>query len=126
MARSLENITRGRLSPEEKRQIETLAERGLAPGQIAFRMNRHPGTINFAMTCMGLRSPVERSFRFRRNGSEVVSFSKEEDAFIVALRVQRYTTAKIAELVEKRYGHKRSPATIGIRLKMLANREMQA
>jgi hypothetical protein len=123
MARSLANITRGRLSADEKATIEELAERGLVAGQIAFRLNRHPSTVHFAMTTMGLTAPVERQFRFQRNGCEVVSFSKEEDAFIVALRTQDHTWAKIAELVGKRFGHKRTAATIGIRLKMLAARE---
>ncbi|TCN30303.1 hypothetical protein [Sinorhizobium americanum] len=126
MTRPVQNIQRGRLSADELSAIEGLAERGLNAGQIAMRLNRHRATVHFAMTTLGLTTPTERAFRYTRNGSEVVSFSKEEDAFISVLRVQGFTSTKIADLVGKRYGHRRSAATIRIRLMMLANREVNA
>ena len=120
---SLVHIVRGRLSAAETSKIEELAERGLKAGQIAVRLNRHRSTVHFAMTTLGLTAPVDRQFRFRRNGREVVSFSAEEDAFIKVLRTQGFAIAFIANMVGKRFGHERSSATIRIRLMMLANRE---
>ena len=115
-------VKKGRLSGDEEEMISALAELGRSAGQIAVRLNRHAGTINFAMHRMGLKAPVARSFDYTRaNGSAVKSFSPEEDAFIEALRIQHFTYEKIAEVSAKRFGHQRTPATIGIRLKMLAN-----
>lgn len=114
----------GRMVPEERAAIEQMAERGLSAPQIAQRLNRHSGTINFAMHALGLKAPQERTFDYVRNGVRVVSFSREEDAFIEALRVQAFTTTKIGELCAKRFGHPRSAATVGTRLKMIANREL--
>ena len=114
----------GRLSSAERDTIASLADRGLSAGQIALRMNRHPGTINFAMHALGLKQgPAPADFDYVRAGRRVKSFSREEGAFIQALRVQGYTTTFIAEMVGKRFGHIRSAATINIRLKMLANAE---
>lgn len=116
-------IKRGRLSADEEKQIELLAERGSSSGQIALRLNRHPATINFAMHRMGLREPVTRSFAYSRGGRAVKNFSADEDAFIEALRCQRFTYQKIARIAAIRFGHRRSAATIGVRLKMLGNKE---
>ncbi len=114
----------GRLSTEERDQITHLADRGLKASQIARRLDRHRGTVNFAMHAMGLTDgPIDRAFDYIRNGSRVVSFSRDEDAWIQALRIQGYATTKIAALAEKRWGHPRSAHTIVIRLKQLANVE---
>ena len=117
------SIRRGKLSSDEECEIITLAERRLTPGQIARRINRHPGTVNFAMHRLGARTLAEREFEYERNGVTVHSFSREEDAWITALRIQGYSITKIAELGTKRFGHPRTPATISMRLTMLANRE---
>lgn len=122
MSRVGANIIRGRLSREERVVIEELVDKGFLAGQIAGRLNRHPSTINFAMHCAGLKQPVPRSVAYqRRDGSKVKSFGADEDTFIQALRCQNYTCAKIAEMSSKRFGHRRSAATVGVRLKMLAN-----
>lgn len=126
MSKAPQDFKRGRLTMEERARVETLADAGLNAGQIARRMNRHPGTINFAMHSLGLREPTERTFNYVRNGVRVVSFSKEEDAYIQALRVQGLTVERIAELATKRFAHPRNAATVNIRLKMLANREGDA
>jgi len=114
---------RGRLTDEELEQIDTMATRGAGPGQIALRLNRHPGTVNYAMHRLGHRPLVRRSVTYVRKGVVVKSFSAEEDAYIVALRVQGFTNTKIADLVTRRFGHPRSPHTINIRLIMLASAE---
>jgi DNA-binding CsgD family transcriptional regulator len=116
-------IRTGRLSATEREQIERLAERSLTAGQIAQRMQRHAGTINFAMTSMGLRSQVARTFAYTRRGRAVRSFSPDEDALIEALRCQQYTFTKIADVCSKRFDHPRTPATICIRARALATRE---
>lgn len=117
----LATIKRGRLSPEEEAEIERLGH--LTAAQIALRLNRHPGTINFAMHRLGLKAPVDRDFSYIRGGRRVRSFTRDEDTFIETLRVQAYSTPEIAAIVSKRFGHPRSSHTILIRLKMLANRD---
>lgn len=117
-------LKRGRLTEIEEQAIAAFAEAGWTAGRIAVRLNRHPSTINFALHRMGLKVPVARAFDYvRRTGVSVRSFSPEDDAFIVALRVQGFSTPRIAELIEKRTGYRRSAATISIRLRMLANRD---
>jgi IS30 family transposase len=117
------SIKRGRLTEIEETAIAAFAEKGWSAGKIALRLNRHPGTINFALHRLGLKTPVERIFNYTRaSGSEVRSFSPDEDAFIEALRCQDFKLQQIADLAAKRTGHRRTAATIGIRLKMLANR----
>ncbi len=118
-------IRRGRLSPHEREQIEALALKKLKAGQIAFRLNRIPATINFAMHYMGLNAPADlrrRSYP-RKNGSEVHSFSQAEDAMILEMRAAQAVCREIAAECMARFGRKRSPQTIGMRLKMLANVE---
>lgn len=121
MGRNLDTIKRGALSQDELEQIDELATRGMGPGQIALKLNRHPGTVNYAMHRLGHRKLTRRSVSYVRNGVEVKSFSAEEDAFVQALRCQDFTTTEIAELATKRFGHRRSPHTINIRLVMLAS-----
>lgn len=118
-------ILRGRLTDGELESIEALAARKLKAGQIAQRLNRHPATINFAMHRLGLKSLMPATIRvpYVRNGVVCHPFSPDEDAYITALRIQRFTTAKIADLVGKRFDHRRTPATINMRLTMLANSE---
>lgn len=122
MSRVPEGILRGRLSTDEEAEIISLAERRFSPGRVAQKLNRHPGTINFAFHRLGLRELKPAKFAYVRNGVEVRSFSPEEDAWITALRVQGYTTTAIAEMGAKRWGHPRTAATINMRLTMLANR----
>lgn len=122
MARYTGTVT-GRLSEAERDQIVHMAELGMRAGHIARVLQRHPGTINFAMHALGVQKLTLRKFNYKRNGREVRSFSREEDAWITALRIQGYSTTKIAMLATLRWGHPRNAATIGIRLKMLASLE---
>lgn len=123
MSTDLASIKRGRLSEIEETAIAAFAEKGWTAGRIARRLDRHPGTINFALHRLGLKAPVARAVSYTRaSGSAVRSFAPDEDAFIEALRIQGFTLQRIAEIAAKRTGHQRTAATIGIRLKMLANR----
>ena len=114
---------RGRLSDAERLQIQQLAARGLTAGQIAQRLERHPATINFYMVTHGLRAPVDRTRAYARGTSAVRTFSADEDAFITVLRCQSYKYREIAAVCAQRFGHRRTPAVIGIRLRMLASRD---
>ena len=118
-----QTLKTGRVSPQEREQIETLALRGLRAAQIARRMNRNPGTINFQMHCLGLKEAKPVQFAFLRNGKEVRSFSPEEDRFIEGLREQGRVYREIADAAFELFGYRRTPQCIGIRLKMLANKE---
>jgi IS30 family transposase len=113
-------LKRGRLSPDETAMIETLAAKGLKSGQIALRLDRLPTTISYAMTRLGLRAPVERTFIYVRNGVEVRSFDDDEDAMLEEMSVAGATNSDIARACMSRFSRKRSPHTICIRLKMLA------
>jgi IS30 family transposase len=117
-------MKRGRLSEAEKREIERLAGKGQKSGQIALNLRRHPATVGWAMTCMGLRQPIERAFSYTRNGREVRSFSADEDALMEELAITGKKNREIAEICSARFGHKRSTHTIRARLIMLSAREV--
>ncbi|MDI9847330.1 helix-turn-helix domain-containing protein [Rhodoblastus sp. 17X3] len=119
------DIKRGRLSQEERGKIESLALRNLRASQIAARLNRHPATVNFAMHSMGMKAPKDRrpiSYT-RRNGTQVHSFTPDEDVLIEDMRAAGAVCREVAETCLARFGRKRSPATIITRLRMLANRD---
>jgi hypothetical protein len=116
-------LVTGRLSPSEQASIGTLAALGWKAGLIAHRLCRNPSTVSFHMASVGLRVPVERQFSYQRSGHAVRSFSPDEDALIQALRCQEYTFQAIANVCEKRFGHRRTAATICVRLRCLAARQ---
>ena len=116
-------MKRGRLSDEERTEIERLAELGWKAKAIARTLDRLPQTVSNRMTTAGLRCPVDRSFSYLRNGKPVRSFSREEDAEIERLSVQRLSASRIATACEQKFGYRRMPATINTRLRMIATRE---
>jgi hypothetical protein len=114
---------RGRFSDAENATICALAERGLKPGQIAVRLDRHPASVNWAMTRLGLKAPSVRYFSYMRVGKMVCSFSPEEDAFIERAQTSgKLNKREIGELCELRFGHRRTSSTVRTRLIMIANR----
>jgi hypothetical protein len=117
-------IRRGKVSDAEKAQIAALAER-FSPGRIAQKLNRHPSTVNWQMILMGIRSPKPATNRraYQRNGVTVQPFTADEDLYIETLRTAGHPTTVIAKACTARFGHRRSPHTIHMRLLMLANRE---
>lgn len=117
------NILRGRLSKEELERICALGERGLKAGPIALRLNRHPGTVNYAMHRLGLNTPAQRSFEYVRGGSVVKSFSRDEDGLLSAMRTEGATLGVIAAALTETFGHRRSPHTVAVRLVLLSNVE---
>jgi DNA-binding CsgD family transcriptional regulator len=116
---------RGRLTSEEREQINTLVDEGLKSRRIASRLNRHPSTVNFYLATNGLRKLAfqRRPVFYIRAGRKVYPFTTDEDAYIQALRVQDYTWQQIAIFSAKRFGHRRSAATIGTRLRMLGGQD---
>lgn len=116
-----DGMVRGRMSSEEMTRVEELAEAGLKSGQIARRLNRHQATVGWAMHRLGLKVTQHREFAYVRNGVLVKSFSREEDEIIEAMRVGGATTTKIAAALTERFGHRRSPHTVNMRLTLLAN-----
>ena len=119
-------IIRGRLSSADQKYIEDRAESGQKAGRIARALKRHPATVQWFMYRSGLMAPKKgsRLKPYMRNGTLVVPFSPEEDAFIEALRVQDFGFRKIADLTSKRFANRRSGHAVQMRLTMLAAREV--
>ena len=60
----------GRMSAAEDALVILLAEKGWKAGRIAMKLDRHKGTINWAMYRLGLKAPTEsRRESYSRNGS---------------------------------------------------------
>ena len=117
----------GRLTPDERTEIERLAERHWPTTRIAERLGRHPSTVGFYRATHGLGPAAgARKGNCRRGGLEVRGFTAEEDAFIQALRCPGYSTGKIATFDAERFGYARFASTISVRLRMLASREAAA
>ncbi len=117
----------GRLTPDERTEIERLAERHWPTTRIAERLGRHPSTVGFYRATHGLGPAAgARKGNCRRGGLEVRGFTAEEDAFIQALRCHGYSTGKIAAFDAERFGYARSASTISVRLRMLASWETAA
>lgn len=60
---------------------------------------------------------------YQRGGVTVFPFSPDEDALITELRIAGMGTTEIAKFVAVALGSQRSPATINMRLKTLAEHE---
>ncbi len=113
---------RGRLTTAEENVVISLAERGLTSGQIARKLDRHPGTINWAMHRLGVaETKFPKRSPYMRAGKMVVPFSRDEDAFIQACRIAGHPMSTIATAAGNRFGHTRGVHTIRCRLIMLAN-----
>ncbi|HEY1310071.1 MAG TPA: helix-turn-helix domain-containing protein [Pseudolabrys sp.] len=117
---------RGRLTPDEVETVEQLAQRGLNAGQIALRLSRLPTTISYAMTRLGLRAPVARSYAVTRKGKPVIFFTPDEDALVESMRERGASCQAIADACLANFRRARSAATISLRLKMLANKREAA
>jgi DNA-binding CsgD family transcriptional regulator len=112
---------RGRLTADEKTRIEDWAAIGWTSGRIAQRLDRNPSTIHFHMVTNGLKvTSRRRRGSYTRNGVTVAGFTALEDTLITTLRLQAFSTVRIARVVTKRFGHKRTACTIHTRLRMLA------
>jgi len=113
------------LTDVERSRISELAEKGLSSGRIAQILGRARGTVSWFMYFHGLKAPKTRlrnPVRYvRKNGVAVNQYSREEDAFIQALRCQSFSTVDIAHYATKRFGVRRTPHSIHNRLIVLSN-----
>lgn len=120
---TLATIKRGRMTADELCQLDTLADRGMGPAEVARRLNRHPATIAWQFIIRGHKEFKPRAAipdSYKRGSVTVIRFKPEEDAFIEAKRVQGFNCAEICDFVREKFGHRRSPHTILMRLKVLA------
>ncbi len=115
-------VTPGGLSEQDRDRVHALADKGWGSSRIARAISKHPSTVYWFMCCDGLIAvrQVDLPKVYARGGRVVRRFGREEDAFIVALRLQGYSARAIAELASKRFGYTRQPHSVTVRLVMLA------
>jgi IS30 family transposase len=122
----IEGIKRGRMSPDEKAEIErlALALKKPTPSVIARRINRHPATVAWFMITRGL---IERKVRYapakvgrRPDGTAINRYTSEQDGRLVALRREGKSHRQIAEIVTQEFGVPRNLHSVQVRIIMLA------
>lgn len=117
-------ITRGRMTPENHREIERLATtmRDPTPGKIARAIGRHPATVNWYMLTHGLieRKPGRAAHTYQRNGKTIHPYSVEHDARIEQLRAEGKKHREIGEIVTREFGIARSAHSVQVRIVQLA------
>jgi IS30 family transposase len=113
------------LTDQERDRIKELYGRGLGAFRIGADIGRRPSTVQSHLYYAGLAAPkpIDKPSSYRSGGRIVHKFTDAEDTFIEALRIQEFTPVQIAAAASKRFKVKRCPATIRIRLRMLASRE---
>lgn len=116
-------ILPGGLTEADHERIFALADEGWKSPRIARAILKHPSTVQWFMYRHGLKAPAYGMGPCMRGGRLVMPFTPEEDAFVLALRVQDYSPRQIADLATKRFGHPRNHHTVACRLVMLAARE---
>jgi hypothetical protein len=123
---ALPDIKRGRLSAEEKAEIERLAGtlKKPTPGPIAQRLNRHPATVAWFMIRHGL---IERTVKYgnrpvgtRANGTKINPYTPEQDRRLLELRRQRLVFREIAAILTTEFGVPRNMHSVQVRCIMLA------
>ena len=115
----------GGLSEADHERIFALAEKGWRSTRIARSIRKHPSTVGWFMYRHGLRPMLTTDAvrEYVRGGRTVRRFTREEDAYIQALRIQDVSFADIARLTTARFGHPRHIHTIHCRLVMLAGQD---
>jgi hypothetical protein len=120
------NIVRGRLSADERAQIEKLATsmRAPTPGKIARKLNRHPATVKWYMLTHGLieQKPGRAARVHVRNGRTIHPYSPEHDARLLALRtlLPDAPYRVVAERLTTSFGIERDAHSVQVRLALLA------
>lgn len=115
-------VTPGGLSEQDHDRIHALADKGWASTKIARAILKHPSTVYWYMCGSGLITVKQVAVPkvFARGDRVVRRFGRDEDAFIVALRLQDCSARAIADFASKRFGYTRSPHSVACRLAMLA------
>lgn len=119
----------GGLSEADREQIFALAEKGLKSGPIARWLEKHPATVRWFMYRHGLVQPIlgrQSMPSDRPNAAGRKGYTAEEDAHLLALRVEGLGPTVIARRMTARFGHPRSMHGVSVRLTMLAAREDDA
>jgi hypothetical protein len=120
-----DGLIRGRMTPQEKAQIDQLAGslRRPTPSAIARRLKRHPSTVNWYMITRGL---VDRSVTYGRQrasvrrGRALNPYTPQHDRRLVELRRSGVRFRAIAETLTREFGVPRKPHSVRIRAIMLA------
>lgn len=111
----LPNIRRGRMTPEDKIEIERLAGTMTKPtaGKIAAKINRHPATVNWFMLTRGLieREPGRAKAPYMRGGKMIYPYTEEHDRRIEQLRIEQKSFGEIAEILSREFPVDRAGAT---------------
>jgi hypothetical protein len=109
------DLKTGRLSADEKAELERLTLEGLSPTRIAARMRRNVKSLYYHFHCMGLIETRPR----RGNRSDM--YTPEQDAFIVGLRVEGVKISDIARRASEKFGRRMPPNSVAYRLLVNAN-----
>lgn len=129
MARPTWATKTGRMSKEEREQIEQLAAtmKKPTPGKIARRLSRHPATVNWYMLRNGLieRKPGHAPSPYMRNGAMVYPYAPEHDRRLIELRTDkpgrpRLTYREIGEILTKEFSIERDAHSVQVRMTQLA------
>lgn len=120
-----DGLIRGRMTAQEKAQIDQLAGsmRRPTPSAIARRLKRHPSTVNWYMITRGL---VERRVCYGRRragvrrGHTLNPYTAEHDRRLVELRRSGAKFRTIAEVLTREFGLPRNQHSVRIRAIMLA------
>lgn len=117
-------IKRGRMSPEEKKELERVicSMKKPTPGKVAVKVNRHPATVNWYMLTHGhiTRKPGRAPGPYQRYGKTVYPWSEEHDEFILDLRTQGVNKQEIGRRVTAKFGIERNHHQVDVRLRLLA------
>ena len=115
---------RGRLTPEERAEIERLALSMKRPtsGKIAAKLDRHPATVNWYLLTKGLieRKPGHASRPYLRNGRTIYPYSDDQDRRAEELRASGKTYREIAAALTAEFGIERTGNSVQVRMIQLA------
>lgn len=122
-AQRLPNVRRGRMTDQDKLDIERLAGsmQKPTPGKIARSINRHPATVNWFMLTRGLieRVPRRAPGQYQRGGKTIYPYTEEHDARIEELRTAGKVFREIGEIITGEFGIVRSAHSVQVRLVQL-------
>jgi IS30 family transposase len=124
-AQRYDTIKRGRMSPEEKAEINRLCETMTdpAPSKIALRLNRHPATVHWYMLRAGYwDKPPRRAPRPYQcaNGQKRYPYSEEHDRRLLDLEIAGHKFRRIAEIMSSEFGIPRNEHSVRVRSIQLA------
>lgn len=119
---------RGRMTDDERAEIERLAEalRKPTPGAIARRLNRHPATIKWYMLRHGLLTLTPRTIPrayTTRAGITRYPWSPEQDARLTELLREGKNYRQAGEVLTAEFGVPRNTHNCQVRAVMLAATE---